>query len=167
MSEDLYNRQLDRSELFELGLAMQELAKGFNEHSAGATLRHVQNSGRCLDRFMNNLVPVPELTEDEAALSSNMHTYMRKYMDGALSVLLYNLISEGIGAKVWFTFVKEVMANKKCAARVMYQRAIMAARKIADDNPTTDNIQMSAVLRLWEEDFPTFVELLENGESAW
>jgi hypothetical protein len=110
-------------------------------------LHNIQKAQRNISEVFGEIFPLPELTEDEANLSSALHTYMRKNMDGKLSVVLYRLISENRGLNTWYSFIKGVNGMKNKLFRIGLERAEYTAQEIG----TTDELFMSAALYLWFE----------------
>jgi len=151
----LREKELTRYQLLELTRAMRELAEGMGEHFAWDTLRHTTNAIRYINEFRGNILPTPKLTDEEANLSANLHTYMRKGMDCPLGTMLYCLISENRGTSIWYAFVKALVSCTDTHPIRLYAFAVSKAEEMYKAaNNTTDDLFMLSTLRLWEDDFP-------------
>ena len=111
------------------------------------SLSAAQKAQRLLTGFFSEIAPSPKLTEDEAGFSSSLHTYLRKYEDSDVSVILYRLFSDGIGANVWLAFVKGLLAEKYDVRDAMEH-----ADKECTKNNTTNNLLMLHALKIWQGD---------------
>lgn len=154
--DELNSRELTRGETNELCWALKELSEALTERSAWGTLRHTDAALRYINEFIGNLVPLTNLTEKDADFCRSMHTYMRKGMDGPLSVILYRLISDSKGTPIWYAFAKEAVNSleKGMKYQYAYRNAIAAAENERDNGRnSTDDILMLESLRLWEDDF--------------
>jgi hypothetical protein len=136
-----------------IGQAINNLGEAVVESTRedGNAIGKVNSCIRNLNEFLGQSRPAPNLTEDEAEVARNLHTYMRKGMDCPLSVILYRMIDEDRAHNIWFSFVKELAATKS------YSKAIRAAEKAADNGTTDDFILLSA-LGIWKDDFQDAME---------
>lgn len=150
----LREKELTRYQLLELTWAMKELAEAIGERYAWDTLRHTTNALRYINEFRGNILPTPELTKEEANMSANLHTYMRKLMDCPLGTMLYALISENRGTAIWYVFVNAIVSNPEKNKVRIYEFAMRKAEEMYKVNNTTDDLFMLSTLRLWEDDFP-------------
>ena len=161
--EALRNKQLTRGELMYLTSAIEEVAKAISGHSAWDSLRYVRNTIRHLNEFRGAIVPLAELTEEEAEMSRALHTYMRKGMDCDLSVMMHRLIDENRGTPIWYAFVKGVTSNK-INPKWCYREGIRAAEETyAVGSDTTDDLFMLNTLKIWgKEDFESALDWLKG-----
>lgn len=132
-----------------LGFAMRELGSAFgHRRDNGFEIIHdVKQSQRYLDTFMGEVIPTPNLTPAGAELSQTLHSYMRKCMDGPLSSMLYTMISESRGLRVWVSFVHGLIDN-----RYKFDRALtMAERAYREGSDGTDDMFMKCLLEQWRD----------------
>ena len=162
--EALRHRDLTRGELMHLTSAIEQLAKAISGHSTWDSLRCVRNTFRDLEEFRGAVLPVPDLTADEANMSAALHTYMRKGMDCDLGTMLHRLISENRGTRIWYAFVKAVNAND-LKRKFAYRNAIQAAEDAYHvGSDTTDDLLMLSVLRMWKDDFDNALTWAKDEE---
>lgn len=142
--------KLEHGQTYDIAWALQELGKALAETRTRYAMNHVTSAIRNLNEFLGTVSPVPKITEAEGNISIGLHTYMRKCMDGPLSVILYRLISENRGLCVWYSFVKGLNENNG-----RFHDAIEYAYRIVHDegHNTSDDLFMEASLRLWEDEF--------------
>jgi hypothetical protein len=132
-----------------LGFALEAFGKAMShrDDQGKYIVSDINKTIRLLNEFVYDVYPAPTLTEEEASLSSCLHTYQRKYMDNYLSIMLYRLISENRGKNVWYSFIKSVIKNK-----YNVKQALREAREIASDLNTTDDSLMYGCLEIWNDD---------------
>lgn len=133
-----------------LAQAIGELAECFEWRGdeKDSVVSHARRAHNLISAFLGDAEPSPLLTEDEAELSSTLYTYLRKYEDTKLSVILYRMISENRGKAVWIAFVKALVEHKKSKLRI--REAISSAAMAADNMPTDFTI-MECALCIWNE----------------
>lgn len=132
-----------------LGFAMRQLGSAFgHRRDNGFEIIHdVKSAQRYLNEFMGSVIPTPELTPAGAELSQALHCAMRKWMDGPLSSLLYSMISENRGLRVWISFVHGLIDNK-----FKFERAFtMAEKTYRESSSGTDDMFMKCLLEIWME----------------
>jgi hypothetical protein len=148
--EKLNKTEPTRSQCLEYSWALKALAEGLTERSVWHMFRHIDQALRYLTEFRGHFVQTPKLNEKEAAVSANLHTYMRKGMDGPLSVMMYRMIAENRGKPVWFAFCKALAKDIK---KMNYREAFKAAHLPLELDGSTDNILMLSLLQMWEEEW--------------
>lgn len=158
--ERLNKTEPTRRQMLEYDWAIKELAEGLTGRSVWEIQHHVQQAERRLTEWKSNFLEVPKLNEKEADMASSLHTYMRKYMDGPLSCMMYRMVAEGRGASVWFAFVKGLVSFK-----MRYREGINAAHNQYDLDQTTDNALMYYMLEMWEEDWKYVLETFKEFEK--
>jgi hypothetical protein len=142
----------------ELAWAIKELAEAMTERYLQRVMCHSKNALHYIHEFYGMVAPAPELTENEAEHCRALHTYMRKGMDGPLSVLLYRLIDESRGTAIWYSFVKSLVANKG-----NYREAFNdASKERHNGHDTTDDVLMLAAIEMWKDDFKYAWEYIED-----
>lgn len=153
-----------QNQVWYLGLAMQQLAKAVSSprHDAGDIDSAVEQTYRYLNEFLGEVKPCPTLTEEEANLSVAMHTYMRKYWDEPLSVLLYSAVKEGKAPAVWAAFVQTCWKHWD-KPRDMYHHALVEAERVYDETSIPDNQTMFYLLKMWpEKDFNLMIKMFKT-----
>ncbi len=112
-----------------------------------------------------------EFTEDEAELSRGLHTFMRKFMDGPLSSLLWQQISNNTNNRVWQTLIRNLSKAKldSDAKRSRFRKdwahgdgnlIRLINYVVRLDNMTREEQFLENSLKLW--DMETFVSALET-----
>lgn len=140
---------LKEGQNYAIAWAIQDLSKALTERRALYSMNSVTQAIRHLNEFLGEVSPVPTLTETEANVARALHTYMRKYMDGPLSGILYRLIADNRGLPIWYGFIKGLVAEKG-----NFREAMEHADKVnRDGHDTTDDLLMESALRLWKDDF--------------
>jgi hypothetical protein len=125
------------------------------DHNWLRRLQRVAKAESHLSVFRSKANSTPPFSSDEASLSANLHTYMRKGMNDPLGTLLYRLIAEDRGKPVWYAFIKGIANSHNSSA---YKDGIKAAQEeCLMGNYGTDSVLMLSALELWETDF----------ENAW
>ncbi len=168
--EDNYKKLKDqpigRNEIFNLTSGLKEIADAISANSAWDGLRHTRNAIRHLDEFRGNIIPTPDLTEEEANLASGLHTYMRKCMDDDLGTILYRLISESRGTNIWYAFIKGAIEGNKNPKMISYRNGIEEADETFSlSNDTTDDLFMLSALKMWtRENFQDALDWVEGTE---
>lgn len=150
---ELRNKELTRGNTLNLCFAMKDLADALSECSIGDALRKIQSAKRYINEFIGEHLPAELLTEEEAVVSSSLHTYMRKGMDTELSVILYRSIAENKGLPVWNAFVKGLVKTK-----MDFQYALRRAKEVSDTDNSIENLTMKCALAMWKDDFQDAVE---------
>jgi hypothetical protein len=145
-SEDIKISEWNRQTL---GFSVSALGDALSTSSRDGyrLLSNVNKAQRYITEFLGEVHPLPKLSEGEANLSSSLHTYMRKNMDGHLSVILYRLISESRGLNTWNAFIKGVNSAKKNK----FQEGLELAERTSRDIGTTDETFMCSALHLWKK----------------
>lgn len=170
-SEALYKKlqetELTRYQMLDLTFGMKELAEAIGSRDAWETLRHTRRAIQHLEEFRGNIIPTPELNEEEANLSMGLHTYMRKGMDCPLGNLMHGFISENRGRNIWFSFIKSVTQTQKDSPKYPLNRVYDIAIRSAEEcyrtaNDTSDDGYMLSLLKMWEENFPDAMEWMKE-----
>lgn len=139
----------------ELAYAVTELGHALSTPWKDECMRRVQTAQRNIDRFMGEMVPMPKLTEKLANVSSSLHTYLRKYDDSNLSVILYRMIDESQGMLVWLAFCQGLLDHDGDQ-----REALDVAARACYEDKRTMNIIMEHALRMWDEE--SFAEMIKN-----
>ena len=142
-------QKINDDNMLTLGFAIRDLGSAFGHRrdNVREIIHDVQNAQRSLDTFMGDVIPTPELTPAGAELSRSLHYAMRKWMDGPLSSLLYTMISESRGLRIWITFVHGLIDNKYKFGRAF----TMASHKYRENHSGTDDMFMICLIELWME----------------
>ncbi len=138
--------RLKAEQTYHLAYAVQELGRALGERYTLSAINHAEQAIRNISEFIGDVAPTPELTEVEGEVARNLHTYMRKYMDGPLSCILYRLISDSKGLAIWYAFVKGLVQSNG-----NYQKAMVSVDEMSQEHGDTDSLLMESSLRLWED----------------
>lgn len=132
---------------------LKDIAEAFSANSENGDefVRRIKSGMRHLQEFLGDVNPLPKLTEQEADVTRNLHTYLRKGNDEPYSVILYRMVGESRGLGIWYAFTKSLANDVK---KFNYSEAIYQAEKASHNgNDTTDDYIMLAALRMWEPDW--------------
>lgn len=89
-------------------------------------------------------------------LSGNLHTFLRKYDDSPVSVLLYRRINENPNNICWKTFVETLHSyllnpeERKVKSKIIYNRCMSEVKKL-DFSCSDLEYEMYYLLKIWEE----------------
>ena len=156
----------------QLSWAIKSLAECFGYEKRGwEVIQKAKAAHDYISEFLGRANPFPDLTEEEVEVCRDLHTFLRKYDDSDLSVILYRMIQEDRAKAVWYAFCKEINRGIKEKDKFIIERSLEAARLISDSMPT-DYIIFDSVLRLWAKGgLPQAIKWLkeigkdENSES--
>jgi hypothetical protein len=141
MSEQ--QERLDQWEQKQIGFAMGYLVDALTEEKKYVSSKLGQAINQ-LNEVIGNLNPTEELTEDEAELSSSLHTWLRKYDDSHLGSILYAYIKEDRARRVWVAFIKYLI--KKHDSKI-FNINILDTLNLS----TTDERIMTRLLYMWHD----------------
>lgn len=159
--EKLDEMPFDRDATNNIHYAMKELLEALAERRRSFVPRYIATTQMYLNRFLEQTIPLPELNDKSAELSHSLHTYLRKYCDDETTTVLYNLVSEGRGTRVWYEFVNNLARNEKNPKQVR----ISLRGLVEIDQKTLDERIMSAILWAWgEEDITKAVQDIKDWQ---
>lgn len=150
--------ELNTNQRMILGQAIAKLGEAVGQPFRDNFVSDVTRAQNYCQQVLGDIVPAPKLSEKDAELSSKLHTYLRKYADGPLSVILYRMIAEDRGKAVWYAFVKGLNANS-----FILGNAIQCAQQQADENRSTDDTILVMALQLWDKQ--EFKDMIEEIKS--
>jgi hypothetical protein len=137
---------------------------------------HLAKAHSCLGTAIKCGYKAEKFTEDEADLSCFLHTFMRKYMDNAISVLLWHQLQTQTGSKVWHMFIKRLgtyelaspTKRKKFLACFAKETTLehFIQRNINIDHETKEDMMLKYSLMLWDvESFIGAVEMYYESQK--
>jgi hypothetical protein len=130
---------------------LKYIAEAFSSYDGDDFVRHIKGGMRYLQEFLGDVNPLPSLTEKEADVTRNLHTYLRKGNDEPYSCIIYPMVSESRGLNIWYAFTKSLANDVK---KLNYHEALHQAQKAyRDGSDTTDDGIMLAALKMWETDW--------------
>lgn len=74
-------------------------------------LSKINQAEKYLREWRAEQSPYTKFTEEEAAMSSMVHTYFRKYDDSHIGNLIYKFVNESRGMRTWLIFIKNIIEN--------------------------------------------------------
>jgi hypothetical protein len=130
---------------------LKYVAEAFSCHDGDGFVRQIKSGMRYLQEFLGDVHPIPTLTEQEADVTRNLHTYLRKGTDEPFSVIIYRMVTESRGLGIWYSFTKSLAQKPK---EFNYTTAIKQAEMACHSGfDTTDDYIMLNALRMWEGDW--------------
>lgn len=131
-----------------IGWAIKALAEAMTERYRPGIPPKVSQAQKYLSEFFESITEIPKLSKEEAELSRNIHTYLRKYCDDYLTTTVYRFVAAGKGTSLWYDFIKSLV---KYAGK---QNQIKVAKRELEDveRLTDDDLVMLVLLTKWEDE---------------
>lgn len=146
-----------------IGFVIRDLGEAFSAGNRDDDfIRGVQKAKRGIDEFVNGLIPLPQLSEEECDLARALHTYSRKHMDSIFSCFIHEAINQNFGINVWYEFIKALKPNK-----YKVKRAYTIAERIRKELSNFESIIMLAILEEWiaHHDMQGAVDYIVKGNT--
>lgn len=89
-----------------------------------------------------------EWTEKEAEVSSNFHTFLRKFRDDDISTILYLMLVDNKGKKVWHQFCKTILDYNFVVNKSFKEKFLHNIIEVEGEN---NEVIMKLVLLMWIE----------------
>ena len=130
-----------------VAFGLQGLGKAFSSRDDYDFIEGVRTALKCLNEFIHDINPAPEINKKEAVLSAALHTFTRKYMDSEFSCVLHGFIKENRGKAVWYNFIKELDKSKSI------KKSLNMAEIAYRQDETLDSLTMYMLLVEWDKNY--------------